>query len=433
MVDGSLARFVSDMVDELDAEGELQDFYRQYRADGWGRAAYHPCMMLKVVLYGYAVGVRSSRKLAQALHYDVGFRYLAANQQPDFRTISDFRKLHLTALEGLFVTSLDLCRKAGLVDLGCVALDGRKLRGNTTPASSRTREQLQKLAQEILQDAERIDMEEDQLLGDKRGDELPEELQTAAGRRQRIREALKQAKAEKEQLEERQAERVKAWEEAKANGQKRLGPRPSDRPHTQQMERAERYRANITDPDSRLLKTRRGWIQGYNAQAMVDCKHQVIVAQDVTNEADDRVHLDLLLQRCVEQAGKRPRKCLADAGYWSEENAKLGGDETQLLIAVDRESVTLAQDGRSHTRKRKKLPEAVKMRARLETEDGRAEYRKRASTVEPVFGQMYERGLNQFLLRGARKVRAEWSLMCSTHNLLKLFRSAQRMGPLQPA
>jgi transposase len=426
VAEGSLARFVSDLVDELSVNDGLAAFYARYRADGWGRAAYHPAMMVKVLLYGYAMGVRSSRKLAQALEFDVAFRYLAANQQPDFRTISDFRKVHLPALERLFVTSLELCRSAGLIDLGCVALDGRKVPGSATPASSRTREQLEKLARKMLEEADETDAEEDRLLGDKRGDELPEALQTAAGRRERIRAALEQAKAEKDALEKSQAERVRAWEEKKAAGEKRPGPRPSDKPHTQRMQRAEQYRANVTDPDTRLLKSRRGWIQGYNGQAMVDCTSQVIVAQDLTNQADDSVHLGLLLQRCGEQMGQLPVRCIADAGYWSEANAKLGGESTELLIAVDRESTTLGQrNGRE--KRRKQGPEAVKMRAKLQTEEGRATYRKRAASVEPVFGQMHARGLNHFLLRGIAKVRAEWALMCATHNLLKLFRAGRRV------
>jgi transposase len=432
VAEDSLARFVSDVVDELGENGGLSAFYARYRGDGWGRAAYNPCMMVKVLLYGYALGVRSSRKLAQALVQDVAFRYLAANQQPDFRTISDFRKTHLKALEGLFVTSLDLCRKAGLLDLGCVALDGRKLRGNTTPASSRTRKQLEKLAQQILQEAEDVDAEEDRLFGDKRGDELPEGLRTEAGRRERIRAALKQVREEREALERGQAERVKAWEEKKAAGEKQLGPKPSETPHTKRMARAEGYRANVTDPDSRLLKTRRGWVQGYNGQAMVDCTSQVIVAQDLTNKADDSVHLGLLLQRCQEQAGCLPKTCLADAGYWSEANAQLGGNGMELLIAVERESRTLDQPDKRPRTRLKQLPQAVRMRARLDTEEGRETYRKRASSVEPVFGQMHERGLNHFLLRGVVKVRAEWSLICSTHNLLKLFRAA-RKAKLSPS
>jgi transposase len=230
VAEGSLACFISDLVNELASKGELAAFFAKYRADGWGRAAYHPCMMLKVLLYGYAIGVRSSRKLAHALLYDVAFRYLAANQQPDFRTISDFRKLHLPAIEGLFVTVLGICRKAGLVDLGCVALDGRKLPGNTTPASSRTQEQLRRIAQEILKEAEEVDAEEDQRLGDKRGDELPEELQTAEGRRQRIREALAQAKAERERVEQEQAKRIEEWEKSKVEGRKNIGPKPSATP-----------------------------------------------------------------------------------------------------------------------------------------------------------------------------------------------------------
>lgn len=420
--EGSLPRFISDLVDELNGAGKLAGFYARYREDGWGRAAYHPCLMVKVVLYGYAVGVRSSRKLAHALEQDVAFRYLAANQQPDFRTLSDFRKEHLPALSGLFVEILELCKAAGLVELGRVALDGRKVAGAAAPERNRTKQQLQAVVDKILQEAADTDDQEDAQFGkEQRGDELPAELRTRAGRLTRIRAAIAQADAQKKEAEQVQAERVRVWEDQAAQGRKPKGPKPSLTPRARVLKQVEEFRVNTTDPESRIQKTRRGWVQGYNGQAMVDCSSQVIVAQDLTHEADDRVHMGLLLQRCEEQAGRRPAKCIADAGYWSEANAQLADVKTELFIAVDNEAKTVGRGKRGTGRKQ--LPEAMKMRQKLETEEGATIYRQRSQSVEPVFGQMSMRDLNRFLMRGVTKVRGEWALFCTTHNLLKVWRS----------
>jgi transposase len=426
--ENSLPRFVSDLVDALNEQGRLESFYANYREDGWGRAAYHPCLMIKVIVYGYAVGVRSSRKLEEALERDVGFRFLAANQKPNFRTLSEFRKENLDALSGLFIEVLELSKSAGLVDLGVVALDGRKLPGNAAPKHNRNREQLEKLVQEILQEAQETDEREDALFGkENNGRELPPELQTREGRLKRIREAIAQADAKKKAVEESQAERVQVWDEQRKQGKAR-GRKPSEQPRQLPLKRAEEYRVNPTDPESRPLKTRRGWIQGYNGQAMVECSHQIIVAYDLTAEADDRAHLDTMLQRCEALAGRRPDKCLGDAGYWSEANARAGGKHTELFIAVDNEGKTLGHAAKPR-QKTKQQPEAVKMRAKLKTEEGRTLYSKRAQTAEPVFGQMCMRELNRFWLRGVQKVRCEWALFCMTHNLLKVWRSGWQPNP----
>jgi transposase len=423
--EGSLARFVSDVVNEFDAKGKLSSFYARYRKDGWGRGAYHPCMMVKVLLYGYAVGLRSSRKLAQALEQNVAFRYLAANQQPDFRTVSDFRKEHLTALNGLFVEVLKLCKRAGLVKLGAVALDGRRVAGNTTIERNRTKTNLRELVKQILQEAEETDAREDKQFGeDRRGDELPEELRTREQRLKRIREALAQAELEDKKVAERQAERMQRWEARKV----KKGPRPKPQPRQRERDQLEKFRPNTTDPESRTLKTRKGWIQGYNGQTMVDCTSQVIVAQDLTNEADERANLARMLERCEQQAGARPTQCLADAGYWSEQNAQLDGPGTELFIAVDAEA-KMRNPVRQPAEKATQLPEAQRMREKLQTPHGRKIYKQRGRTVEPVFGQMAMRDLNRFLLRGLQKVRGEWSLWCATHNLLKLWRAGWTPKP----
>jgi transposase len=429
--EGSLARFVSDLVDGLDADGELAAFYASYRSDGWGRAAYHPCMMLKVLLYSYCVGVRSSRRIAQALEQDVSLRYLAANQQPNFRTISDFRKDHLEALEGLFGSVLALCEAAGMVKLGVVALDGRKVAANAALDQNRTHKGLQRQISEILAEAERLDREEDERFGeDVRGDELPEGLRTREERLKRLKEARDRLAADAEQARKEQREKI----DARAEKERRTGKKAGGRP----LKAAEAVvdpekRANTTDPESRIMQTRRGWIQGYNPQAMVDCETQVIVAQVVTQAEVDVGQLGPMLDQVHENVGRNPKACAADAGYWSEANAGLEG-ETELFTATTKGwklKEQLAEQGPPRGRIPKDLTPQQRMERKLRTKRGQAIYGKRSTSVEPVFGQMEGRGLNRFWLRGVAKVGTEWSLFCTTNNILKLWRA---QGPeLKPA
>lgn len=423
--EGSLARFVSDVVDQMDGREELSGFYAKYREDGWGRAAYPPRMMVKVILYGYAVGVRSSRKVAQALEFDVAFRYLAANLRPDFRTISDFRKDHLDALHGLFTQVLQLCLQAGLAKLGHVSLDGRRVAGNAAMERNRSKKQLQEIVKKILQEAEETDAAEDAQYGaDKRGDELPEELRTRESRLKKINEMLDQIAKPEEEIRKAHEEKL----EARKAVEERTGKRMKGAKPKLKEAKINGLRVNATDSDSRTMKTRKGYVQGYNGQAMVDCASQVIVGQDVFQEAVDWGLLRPMLQKCKQQAGAPPRICIADGGYWSEANASLADEHTELFIAVGSSAkIEGRRDDRVRKRGERKGPEAVKMREKLETEEGRKIYKERSSTVEPVFGQMYERSLNRFLLRGLRKVRAEWSLWCTTHNLLKLWRAGLRL------
>lgn len=422
--EGSLARFVSDLVDGLYADGELAAFFAAYRTDGWGRAAYHPCMMLKVLLYSYCVGVRSSRRIAHALEQDVSLRYLAANQQPNFRTISDFRKDHLEALDQLFGSVLGLCQEAGMVKLGVVALDGRKVAANAALDQNRTHEGLQQQIHEILAEAERLDREEDELFGeDVRGDELPEGLRTTAERLKRLREARDRLAAEAERARKEQEEKI----EARAEVERRTGKKAVGRPLKPADEVVDpKKRANTTDPDSRIMQTRRAWVQAYNAQAVVDCQTQVIVAQLLTDNETDVHHLEPLLVQVRANTGKAPRACAADAGYWSAANAALETAETELFIATTKGwklKQQLARQEPPRGRTPKNLSPQERMDRRLRTKRGQATYRQRSSSVEPVFGQMEGRGLNRFWLRGITKVSTEWSLFCTTHNLLKLWRA----------
>jgi len=420
----SLARFVNDVLDRLEAQGRLKSLYKSYRRDGWGATAYHPRMLMKVLVYGYCVGVTSSRKLAAALENDVALRYLAANQQPDFRTVALFRKNHLEELNALFGEILELCKEAGLVKLGRVALDGRKVAGNAAMDQNRTESGLREVAKKLLEEAERVDEEEDRLYGpDVRGDELPEELTDPKTRQERIEAAIRQLEEKKKQQEAQQAQKLAKREAEEAEtGKKSRGRKPKD-PKAVVNEEA---KANMTDPDSRILKTRRGFTQGYNAQAIAECGSQVIVAQAVTQEENDVRQLAPMLQNCEEQNGQAPEEVLADAGYWSDENAQLETEETELFIATKKDH---------KQRKAMKEAEAPKgrisngatakerMERKLLTQRGRAAYKQRGATIEPVFGQMVMRNLKQFWLRGLKQVKVEWSLWCATHNLLKLWRS----------
>lgn len=439
--EGSLERFISDVVDHLDEAGELAAFYAPYRTDGWGHPAYHPVMLLKVLLYGYSVGVRSSRKLATALERDIAFRYLAANLQPDFRTISDFRKRHLADFEELFRRTVDLSREAGLAKMGRVAIDGRRVKGDAALDRNRTRKQIEKQIREILEEAERIDAEEDEKYGrDRRGDELPEELRTREGRLRKLKEARARLEAEEQALKEEQAARIEERKrEERETGRRKRGrkPKPPD-----EVELDPEQQVNLTDLESQILKTRKGWVQGYNGQIMVDCSSQVVVAQHVTNEANDVQQLGPLLEGCEEVSGVRPGELLADAGYWSAENIEREEDEnTELFIATTKDwkrRKALREEGPPRGRIPEHYGPKERMERKLRTKRGRETYKERSSSVEPVFGQMVMRGLADFLLRGLDGASGEWSLFNGTHNLLKLWRAgwspAQRAGlPPLPA
>ena len=409
--DDHLAYFISDVVDQLD----LSSITARYEGERRGGPPYHPRMMVKVLLYGYCVGVASSRRIAQRLHEDIAFRVLAANNTPDFRTISDFRKDHLGALSGLFLQVLAFCQRAGLVKLGHVALDGTKVRANASRHKAmsyrRMKEKEEQLAAEVaelLRRAQEVDDEEDRRYGkDKRGDELPEELAFREGRLEKIREAMAALEAE-------------AQAAAEAEGKEHPGV-PEDK--------AQR---NFTDAESRIMPAPGGrdFLQAYNCQAVVDHAHQVIVAARATNQSSDKQQAAAMMQETIDNVGAVPREVSADAGYYSAKAV----DDLQAL-GVD---PYVAPEQTRHGRvvppaPRGRIPRDLsprdRMRRKLRTKRGRKRYALRMETVEPVFGQIKAgRGFRQFLLRGLEKVNAEWSLICTGHNLLKLFRCG-RLAP----
>lgn len=427
--EGHLAWFTIDAVSQMD----LSEFYTAYRNDGWGAAAYDPGMMVAVLLYAYCRGIRSSRKIARALEEDVGFRVVAANQQPDFRTICRFRAEHEEDLERLFVQVLRLCQEAGLVKLGVVALDGAKVAANAALDANRSHEAIEEEVRQMLAEARQVDAEEDRLFGpERRGDELPEGLGRRVERLKRLeeakarleRESAEKAQAAQEHIAQRQAEEV-------ATGKKKRGRKPK---MVETVPAAE-AKANITDPDSRIMKTRQGYVQGYNAQAIVS-QDQIIVAVGVTQEANDVQQLKPMLEtleRTLEAAGieEQPKAALADAGYWSEANVKACSrpEEPELLIATAKDwkqRKALRERGCPRGRIPKKLSVRERMERKLLTKRGRALYKMRGILVEPVLGQVKEgQGFRRFMRRGVRAAQSEWSLIGTTHNLLKLWRSGK--------
>ncbi len=433
--EGHLARFVAEVVEALD----LSAIYGRYEeGDGRGLAAYDPRMMVRLLIYGYCRGVASSRRIERATYEDVAFRYLAADQHPDHDTIADFRKEHLANLSQLFVQVLRLCQQAGLVKLGHVALDGTKVKANASKHKAMSygrmeeaEKQLEAEVKALLQEAARVDAEEDGKYGKgRRGDELPPELARRESRLAKIREA--KAALEREAREE--AEKKKAEVEAQlqererqeqARGRK-FGGRSPQVPDPEQAKPKPEAQRNFTDPDSRIMKdgATKEFVQAYNAQAAVDSQAQVIVAAAVTQEANDKQQLVPMLEQVKIMTGSQPEQATADAGYFSENqvsDAKL--KEIDLLVAPDRQKhsqeVPCATGPPSA-----EAGVAEQMRHKLRTPEGRAVYKMRKAVVEPVFGQIKEgRGFRRFLLRGLTRVEAEWQLICATHNLLKLFRS----------
>jgi len=399
--DDHLSYFVSDVVDQLD----LSAIESVYEEEDRGQPPYHPRMMTKILLYGYCVGVFSSRRIQKRLVEDVAFRVLAAGNEPDFRTIADFRKLHLKALEELFQQMLRLTLETGMMKLGRVAVDGSKVKGNASKHKAmsygrmkETEKRLREEVRKLLNQAEAADKEEDSRYGrDRRGDELPEELQRRETRIARIREA-------KHALEER------AREQAKSEGKD---------PEKAQPTKKAQY--NFTDPESRMLKGPDGFLQGYNTQIAVEPVFQLIVGQRVTQAANDKQQMVPLIEAIEEQSGQKPEGVLADNGYCSDENLKyLARKRMEGFVATGKQK----HGERREPCKRGSLPREAsrveRMERKLETKVGAAIYATRKSIVEPVFGQIKQaRGFRQFLLRGIEKVRSEWALICMTHNLLK--------------
>jgi len=407
-----LVYFVSDVVENLD----LSAMDAVYGDEQRGQPPYDPGMMTKLLIYGYCIGLFSSRRIQQRLHEDIAFRVLAAGNAPNFRTISDFRKIHLATLEGLFEQVLKIALEAGAMKLGRVALDGTKVKANASKHKAmsydRMKEkerQMRAEVKQLLAQAEAADVAEDEQYGaDQHGEELPEELQRRESRLQKIRQA-------KRALEER------ARQKAEAEGK--------SAEEVKQAQPAAKDQYNFTDPESRIMMGSDGFVQGYNAQAAVEPALQLIVGQSVTPAPNDKEQVAPMVEVIAQQSGQRPTELLADSGYCSEKNLEhleTAGESRQPV------KVYVATGKQKHGEHRRPCPRGPlpknatrveRMKRKLQTKAGRAVYAARKTIVEPVFGQIKQaRGFRQFLLRGLSKVRGEWALVCLTHNILKLYR-----------
>jgi transposase len=401
--EGHLARFIADVIEELD----LGAVYESYAGDGRGLAAYQPAMMVRLLLYGYCLGVVSSRKIERATYEDVAFRFLSVDAHPDHDTIAAFRKRHLEALAGLFVQALRLCEKAGLVKLGHVAIDGTKLKANASKHKAMSYERMgeteQRLRQEVdelLRSAAEVDEAEDAQYGKgQRGDELPAELARRESRLVKIRAAKAELEREAKEKAERQrveaeAKLVQRREQEARTGKKAGGHNPKV-PDPEQAKPEPKAQRNFTDPDSRIMvdgANKGSFLQAYNAQAAVD--------------------------------GEAPEAVSADAGYWSTDNVTdEGAADIDLHIATGRQKHGETSEVASGPPPEEASVQQA-MEHKLRTEAGRAIYKMRKAIVEPVFGQIKERrGFRRFSFRGVGSVRLKWQLICLTGNILKLFRS----------
>jgi transposase len=444
-----LARFIADVTDQLDLSEILAVYARK---DGRGMAAYHPAMMVRMLLYGYCRGVVSSRKIERATHEDVAFRYLAADQHPDHDTIADFRQTHLENLAGLFTQALQLCDKAGLIKLGQVAIDGSKLKANASKHKAMSydrmaakEKQLQEEVAKLLAQAAQTDADEDAQYGKgKRGDELPEELARRESRLKKIaaakaaleQEARERAVAEKAAAEARLEERKKQEEERG----KKFGGRPPQVPDPEQAKPKPKAQRNFTDAESRIMLdgATKSIVQGYNAQIAVDSHSQIIVAAALTQEANDKQQLAPMLAQVAQNLGRKPEHATADTGYFSEAAvADPRAEGIDLLVPPKRQKHSELSGANppiaaEAAPTQAEEPTAAKsaaetMRDKLSTDAGKTVYKMRKAVVEPVFGQIKEvRGLRRLSMRGMEKVGQEWQIICLTHNLLKLFRAGLR-------
>jgi transposase len=433
-----LARFIADVVNELD----LSSIYAEYeRKDGRGLSAYHPLLITRLLLYGYCIGTTSSRKIEQATHDNVAFRYLSADQHPDHDTLAAFRQQHLEALAGLFVQALRLCQKAGLVKLGNVAIDGTKIKANASTRRSVGYEKISEREQHwrseverLLNQAQQTDQDEDQRYGvGQPADPLPDDLASAQKRLQRLQQARTELEQEaKEQLQAavndlplRKAGRPSKAEQASKTTKSR---QQRDKETKRRIRAAKNAAApsrqyNFVDADSRVMKDNgpKAFVQGYNVQIAVDAHAQIIVAAEITQQTTDRQQLVPLVKSVRSSAQATPETITADAGYWDTTSLldpSLQG--IQVLVTPDSNP---QPPGAPLPPTAPRNEQAIRMREALASQEGKARYALRKSTVEPVFGQIKEaRGIRRFRLRSLPKVTSEWKLICATHNLLKLFR-----------
>ena len=419
---------VVDAVQQVD----MAPFLSRYNPEGVGQAAFDPELMVALLLFGYCVGERSSRRLERLCYEHVAFRVVTGNRQPHFTTIARFRREHEAALESVFVKVLDLCARAGLIDLSLLAIDGTKIAANASLSENRDEKWIDEQVRRMLAEAEATDAAEDEQYGERRGDEL-------AGACADREERLRKLRAAKKELEEQQDARdlefasrvLERKREEQALGRKKRGRKPEPLPVPEDPQ------VNLTDPQSRIMKERRGFMQGFNAQAVVSTD-QIVLAAGLTQDANDVQQLEPMLELmhanldAIETLGT-VGTVLADAGYWSEQNATgATAQRDDVLIATrnprkarQAERERLASDGPQ----RCAATPRERMEERLRSEAGKAAYARRGCIVEPPFGHIKEvRRGRRFMRRGFQACRSEWVIMCTAHNLCKLHRSRAASG-----
>lgn len=444
--EGHLARFVGELVDEvLDLSPILAD-YTEKR----GFPPYDPRLMVRLLIYGYTTGVRSSRAIERKCVDDVAFRFLAADQAPDFRSIARFRRRHLDGLAGLFLQSLHLAQKLGMVKMGRVALDGTKLEANASKHKAMSygrlvdkEEQveaeiaaLEAMAAALLADAEAVDAAEDHIFGVTGKEvDLPAELDRREKRLAKLQAARAQIEAEAAAKARRHAEDKQRRRQQRAGVSDEQAVTDAGEAAAAKARPKPKAQANFTDPDSRIMKNSDGaYIQAYNAQAVVDEDHQVITAADVTTNASDALNYTAMLDQCARNTSTHPKQALVDAGYCSETNLEAARDR-QLACGTDTFMATgrLGHDEQVPPAPRGRIPTNATLKQRmarkLRTKPGRKAYSRRKAIVEPVFGQIITcQNGRQLHLRGEDGARGEWRLLAACHNLRKIFRHAGTAG-----
>jgi transposase len=426
--EGDMVWFILDTVKQMD----VSSFYHKRRPDGWGAASYEPSMMVALLLYAYCMGVLSSREIERLCERDIAFKVITANQKPDHASISRFRKDNSKELEGLFVQILRLCAAAGLVKVGTVALDGTKIEANASLAANRTQEHIEKEVAKRLAEAEATDKKEDKRYGlGKRGDELPEELRDRRSRLERLKACKQRLEREEEAARQKQQGKIeKRQAEEELSGKKRRGRKLKEPDEIALNEK----KANVTDPDSRIMKTRKGFVQGYNGQAVVT-EQQIIVAADVTQEENDVKQLQPMLSEAEQnlQAVALEEKignAVADAGYLSEDNLASETEDGPTLYIATKKDHQQRSEADEKPIPEGLMPEGLSLRERMEwrlsTKEGKEIYKKRSPMSEGVYGQIKScRDIRRFVRKGLEACRSEWKLICGTHNLLKLYLSGK--------
>lgn len=415
-----LAWFVLDAVATLD----LQVFYASYRADGHGRAAHEPSMMVALLLYSYALGERSSRKIERRCVEDVPTRVICANRTPDHATISRFRARHQDALAETFTQVLALCSRAGLVSVGLVAVDGTLIAGSASAAATRTHQTIRQEVDRILQDAARTDAAEDAEHGERRGDELPAELGDRRSRLARLKRCREELEAEQAQVQAAYEENLRWRVEWEQEHGRKLGGRKPTPPDPDALAKRS---INTSDPDTRRMRRAGGKaVQGYNAQAVAS-PEQIILAADLTQQPNDSGQLEPMIERAIEMTANAGIEqsldvVLADGGYWNSPQITRLGERGLAVIVPTKAS------GRTKPRtlSQRQGPEAERIDRLLDTAEGAALYRRRQQLIEPVFANTkFLRRIDRFQRRGLAACRAEWHLIAATHNLLKLWRASR--------